>query len=157
MHTQWKINYTAMSRRQVYLYALAFKTCQDLLKNKRYGIGLYYSSYCKYVHNIYKYKIYHLYIVLFMLWDEMAGWHHQLNRHQFEQAPGVGDGQGSLACCSPWGCKESGTTEQPSWTDVCYIYYVLIYIYIYIYTLEGITRSLTVVALGCFELLSFSH
>ena len=44
--------------------------------------------------------------------DEMVGWHHQLNGHVFEQAPGVGDGQGSLACCSPWGCKESDTTER---------------------------------------------
>ena len=44
--------------------------------------------------------------------DEMAGWHHRLNRHEFEQAPGVGNGQGSLACCSPWGHKESDTTEQ---------------------------------------------
>ena len=38
-------------------------------------------------------------------------WHHQLNGHEFEQAPGVGDGQGSLACCSPWSCKESGMTH----------------------------------------------
>ena len=38
--------------------------------------------------------------------DEMVGWHHQLNRHEFEQAPGVGDGQGTLAWCSPWGHKE---------------------------------------------------
>ena len=37
--------------------------------------------------------------------DEMVGWHHQLNGQEFEQALGVGDGQGSLACCSPWGCK----------------------------------------------------
>ena len=44
--------------------------------------------------------------------DEMAGWHHQLNGHEFEQAPGVGDGQGVLVCCSPWGHKESDTTEQ---------------------------------------------
>ena len=36
----------------------------------------------------------------------MVGWHHQLNGHEFEQAPGVGAGQGGLACCSPWGCKE---------------------------------------------------
>ena len=43
--------------------------------------------------------------------DEMVGWHHQLNGHESEQAPGAGDGQGSLACCSPWGCKESDTTE----------------------------------------------
>ena len=44
--------------------------------------------------------------------DEMVGWHHQLNRHEFEQALGVGDGQGSLVCCSLWGRKESDTTEQ---------------------------------------------
>ena len=41
---------------------------------------------------------------------EMAGWHHWLDGHEFEQALGVGDGQGSLVCCSPWGCKESDTT-----------------------------------------------
>ena len=35
----------------------------------------------------------------------MVGWHHELDGHEFEQAPGVGDGQGSLVCCSPWGCK----------------------------------------------------
>ena len=43
--------------------------------------------------------------------DEMVGWHHWLNEHEFEQAPGVGDGQRSLACCSPWSQKESDTTE----------------------------------------------
>jgi len=43
--------------------------------------------------------------------DKMVGWHHQLDGHEFEQAPGVSDGQGSLVCCSPWGCKESDTTE----------------------------------------------
>ena len=43
--------------------------------------------------------------------DEMVGWHHRSDGHEFEQAPGVGDGQGSLACCSPWGCKESDLTE----------------------------------------------
>ena len=42
----------------------------------------------------------------------MVGWHHQLNGHEFEQAPGVGDRQGSLACCSPWGRKEPNVTEQ---------------------------------------------
>ena len=46
--------------------------------------------------------------------DEMAGWHHWLNGHEFEQAPGDGDGQGSLARCSPWGRKESDTTERPN-------------------------------------------
>ena len=43
--------------------------------------------------------------------DEMVGWHHRLDRHEFEQALGVGDGQGGLACCSPWICKELDTTE----------------------------------------------
>ena len=37
--------------------------------------------------------------------DEIVGWHHRLNGHEFEQAPFVGDGQGSLACCSPWNCR----------------------------------------------------
>ena len=44
--------------------------------------------------------------------DEMVGWHHQLNGHKFEQAQRVGGGQGSLACCSPWGRKESDMTKQ---------------------------------------------
>ena len=44
--------------------------------------------------------------------DEMVGWHHRLNGHEFDQAPGVGDGQGSLAFYSPWGGKDSDTTEQ---------------------------------------------
>ena len=44
--------------------------------------------------------------------DEMGGWQHQLYGHESEQALGVGDGQGSLACCSPWGRKESDMTEQ---------------------------------------------
>ena len=44
--------------------------------------------------------------------DEMVGWHHRLNGHEFEQTLGDGEGQGSLACCSPWGCKESDMTEQ---------------------------------------------
>ena len=47
--------------------------------------------------------------------DAVVGWQHQLNGHKFEQAPGVGDGQGSPACCSPWGCKQSHTTEQLDW------------------------------------------
>ena len=44
--------------------------------------------------------------------DEMVGWHYRFDGHEFAQAPGVGDGQGSLECCSPWGCKELDTTEQ---------------------------------------------
>ena len=46
-----------------------------------------------------------------MTGDELVGWHHQLDGHESEQAPGDGDGQGSLVCCSPWGRKESDTTE----------------------------------------------
>ena len=46
-----------------------------------------------------------------MVENKMVAWHHQLNGHEFEQAPRDGEGQGSLACCSPWGCKESNTTE----------------------------------------------
>ena len=53
--------------------------------------------------------------------DEMVGWHHWLDRHEFEQAPGVGDGQGSLACCSPWGHKESDTTQWLNWTQLIYL------------------------------------
>ena len=49
--------------------------------------------------------------------NEMTKWHYQLNGHDFEQAPGVGDGQGSLACCSPWGRKELNTMEQLNWTE----------------------------------------
>ena len=48
--------------------------------------------------------------------DEMVGWHHRLDGHEFEHAPGVGNGQGSLECCSPWGCKESDMAEQLNWT-----------------------------------------
>ena len=50
--------------------------------------------------------------------DEMVSWHHQLNGHEFEQAPGVGDGQGGLVCCRPWGHKELNTTEQLNWTEL---------------------------------------
>ena len=47
--------------------------------------------------------------------DEMVGWHHQLKEHEFEQTPRLGEGQGSLACCGPWGCKELDKTE---WTTI---------------------------------------
>ena len=51
--------------------------------------------------------------------DEMVGWHHWLDGHEFDQTPGVGDGQGGLACCSPWGHKELDTTQRLNWTEVC--------------------------------------
>ena len=53
--------------------------------------------------------------------DEMVGWYHRLNRHKLEQVPGDSEGQGSLACCSPWGHKESDTTEQVNNNNVALI------------------------------------
>ena len=50
--------------------------------------------------------------------EEMVGWHHRLNRYEFEQALGVGDGQGGLACCDSWGRKESDTIEQLKLTEL---------------------------------------
>ena len=64
--------------------------------------------------------------------DEVAGWHHQLNGHGFGWTPGVGDGQGGLACCCSWGRKESDTTEWLNWT---YTKYTLIYCIYTIYNL----------------------
>ena len=49
--------------------------------------------------------------------DEMIGWHYRLNGHGFGWTPGVGDGQGGLACCGSWGHKESDTTERLNWTE----------------------------------------
>ena len=50
--------------------------------------------------------------------DEMVGWHHRLNGHEFESTPGVGDGQGGLAFCNPWGCEKSDMTEWLNWTEL---------------------------------------
>ena len=50
--------------------------------------------------------------------ERMVGWHHWLNGHEFEWTPGVGDGQGGLACCDSWGCKDSDTTERLNWTEL---------------------------------------
>ena len=52
-----------------------------------------------------------------MIEDEMVRWHHQLTGHEFEQAPGVSNRQGSLVCCSPWSLKELDTVEWLNWTD----------------------------------------
>ena len=54
--------------------------------------------------------------------DEVAGWHHQLNGHGFGWTPGVGDGQGGLACCCSWGRKESDMTEPLNWTELNWSY-----------------------------------
>ena len=51
--------------------------------------------------------------------DELVGWHHQLNGHEFERTPGIGNGQGGLAYCNPWGRKELDTTEQLNWMANC--------------------------------------
>ena len=58
--------------------------------------------------------------------DEMVGWHHWLDGHEFEQASGVGDGQGSLTCCSPWDRKELDTTEQLNWADPVLIIFLFL-------------------------------
>ena len=73
--------------------------------------------------------------------DEMVGWHHWLNGHEFEQAPGVGDGQGSLACYSPWGHKKLDTTEWLNWTEfnnqtTDWIWINVLFIYYYKYMFE---------------------
>ena len=67
--------------------------------------------------------------------DKMVVLHHWYNGHEFEQALGVGDGQGSLACCSPWGRKESDTTERLNWTDYYISYshtFLAFSVYVYI-------------------------
>ena len=61
----------------------------------------------------------------------MVGWHHQLDGHELEQAPVIGDGQGGLACCNSWGLKESDTTERLNWSfyedfSILYIEYDVI-------------------------------
>ena len=58
--------------------------------------------------------------------DEMAGWHHQLNGHEFGWTLGVADGQGGLACCNSWGRKESDMTEQLNWTDTYEYRYIIL-------------------------------
>ena len=60
--------------------------------------------------------------------DEMAGWHHWLNGHEFEETPRVGDGQGGLACFNSWGHKESDMTEQLNWTEMNWIFHC-VYVY----------------------------
>ena len=57
--------------------------------------------------------------------DEMAGWHHRLDGHEFEWTPGVGDRQGGLVCCNSWGSKESDTTQRLNWTECTSIYYTI--------------------------------
>ena len=58
----------------------------------------------------------------------MVGWHHRRDGHEFEQAPGVGDGQASLVCCSPWGHKESDTKERLNRTEQSFRAGIIIFI-----------------------------
>ena len=76
---------------------------------------------------------------------EMVGWHHQLYGHEFEQAPGVGDGQGGLACCSPWGRGHDWATEL-NWCMYVYMYMCVYHIFIHL----SIARLL-----GCFHAFAF--
>ena len=69
-----------------------------------------------------------------MIEDEMVGWYHRLDEHEFQPALGVGDGQGSLTHCSLWGCKELDTTEQLNWTES---YWVLLITSLYSHNNAG--------------------
>ena len=73
--------------------------------------------------------------------DEMFGWHHQLNGHEFEQAPGVGDGQGGLASCGPWGFNESDRTEGLNCTELfsnyCFIHRLYLLLTTVLFYLHG--------------------
>ena len=64
--------------------------------------------------------------------DEMVVWHHQLDGHEFGSTPGVGDGQGGLACCGSWGYKESDRTEQLNWTEYSIIYIPYLFLSIHL-------------------------
>ena len=61
--------------------------------------------------------------------DEMAGWHHRLDGREFESTPGVGDGQGGLACCDSWGRKELDTSERLNWTVLCLCFWLWVFLY----------------------------
>ena len=65
--------------------------------------------------------------------DEMAGWHHQLDWREFEWTPGVGDGQGGLACCDSWGRKKSDMTQRLNWTELICLYQVNVLILLNIF------------------------
>ena len=72
--------------------------------------------------------------------DEMVGWHHQLDGHEFEYAPGIEDRQGSLVCCSLWGLKELDTIEQLNRTELNPAYCTN-YIHTSLYTNLRLPRS----------------
>ena len=78
--------------------------------------------------------------------DEMVGWHHRLNGHEFEQTPGGGKEQGGLECCSPWGCEELDTTERlkncnnnpSSQLSIHPFIYTFIHLSLYLYAVQHI-------------------
>ena len=84
--------------------------------------------------------------------DEMVGWHHGLDGHEFEQAPGVGDGQESLACCSPWGRKQSDRTERLNGTES---YWTSSHVPLYLFLRKYLFISLAYFITGFFKLLCF--
>ena len=78
--------------------------------------------------------------------DEMAGWHHRLNGHEFEWTPGVGDGQGGLACCDSWGHKESDMTEPLNWIELkVYSNVIQLYVFFRLYYVTGYYKILNVI------------
>ena len=82
--------------------------------------------------------------------DEMVGWHHWLDGHEFEWTLGVGDGQGGLACCDSWGCKESDTTERLNWTELNMLLY-------FIRKLWAIGKCVDLSHLFQLDFVNFSH
>ena len=94
---------------------------------------------------------------------EMVGWHHWLNGHEFEWTLGVGNGQGGLSCCSPFGDKESDTTERLKWTELNWIMKFNLYLvfhnlcyFIYLYTMLLKTANVTFYFYSSFEIESDS-
>ena len=88
--------------------------------------------------------------------DKMVGWHRRLNGHEFEQALGDGEGQGNLACCSPWGCKESDTTERLNWMLLSILWASLIHGLMSYYFWKIFIYYLQIILLLCSLSLSFT-
>ena len=106
----------------------------------------------------------------------MAGWHHWLDGHESEWTLGVGDGQGGLACCDSWGCKDLDTTEQLNWTELNYLGYILLrnknlfiykgiktyelhwlHSYYAVYPVEGITENVSIKQMSLCLILSYHN
>ena len=84
--------------------------------------------------------------------DEMVGWHHRLDGHEFGWTPGVGDGQGGLACCSSWGHKESDMTERLNWSSIRTSYTAIIFLFTHeLFTYLFINLALTYQTLSFYK------